>query len=93
MCSPRKINSIINAYGFEFKAGKVFAKDDNISIKPSTPVKDNGEGGSEQMKMSASHEKAPATPKNSKLPKTPASKKRKLENAGNKEEKEETKDR
>lgn len=64
---PRKINSIIGPYGFEFKNNKLIKKDGNSpAATPTTPSRD-GQGD-------------PTTPSSKKLEKkaTPASKKRKV---------------
>lgn len=79
--SPRKINSLINAHGFECKGGKIVAKGDGADATLSPAGKKTGEASSAAAPKTptSSRKKLPTTPKAAKLPKTPASKKRKIE--------------
>ncbi|KAI1841571.1 hypothetical protein JX265_004699 [Neoarthrinium moseri] len=70
---PRKINSIITPFGFEFKSGKVTKKDDD-GAPPSTPVK--AEEGAMASPASTTGKKKRANG----VAKTPVSKKRKADN-------------
>jgi len=66
--SPRKINSIIGPFGYEFRGGKIVSKD--------------GSDNDKAIKSTNADGKAPKTPKTPKTPKAPrakSAKKRKIE--------------
>ncbi|KAH8194821.1 hypothetical protein TruAng_011010 [Truncatella angustata] len=74
---PRKINTIVGPYGFEFKGGKIIKKGDGGADGPSEPATPAAAPSGEQIAVAVT----PPAKKKSKKPAATPTKKRKLDEA------------